>query len=93
VARKREQHWQRVSFLPPVVTHYAFDRNKNSKVGTKIASFGVPDYCFDAFDSYTNDLNAIMSEYGYFEKGSDTKEIDKFFGIPFKDMTDWPSDK
>ena len=91
--KDRKNHWERCTFMPPVVPNYTFDEKKNLTQGTNIASFGVPEYCFDSFQSYIRDVGAILSKYGYFEESDDVSLIDKFFGVAFKDMADWPSDK
>ena len=70
-----------------------FDEKKNLVQSTNIASFGVFEYCFDAFESYITDVHTVLSKYGYFEKSADLSVIDKFFGVAFKDMADWPSEK
>jgi hypothetical protein len=91
--KNRKNNWERCAFTPPVVPNNVFDEKKNLVKSTNIASFGVFEYCFDAFESYITDVHTVLSKYGYFEKGGDVSAIDKFFGVAFKAMADWPSDK
>ena len=64
--------------MPPVITNYAFDENKNLIHSVKIASFAVFEYCFDSFESYKRDVGAVMSKYGYSGESDDVSSIDKF---------------
>ena len=91
--KDRKNHWERCTFMPPVVTNFVFDENKKLTQGIKIASFGIPEYCFDSFKPYIRDVGAVMSKYGYFGKSDDASLIDKLFGVAFADMAGWPSDK
>jgi hypothetical protein len=91
--KARQNHWERCVFTPPVVPYNTFDEKKNLLQSTNIVSFGIPEYCFDAFQSYKSDVHAVLSKYGYDEESNDVSAIDKFFGVAFKDMADWPSDK
>ena len=66
-------------------------RKQNLIQSVKIASFGVFEYCFDSFDLYKRDVGAVMSKYGYSGESDDVSSIDKFFGVAFTEMADWPS--
>jgi hypothetical protein len=91
--KARKNHWEQCAFMPPLLPYNTFDENKNLLQSTCIASFGVFEDCFDAFQSYKSDVHAVLSKYGYDEESNDVSAIDKFFGVSFTDMGDWPSDK
>lgn len=91
--KDRKNHSERCAFTPPVVPNNIFDERKNLVQSTNTASFGVFEYCFDSFDAYIKDVHELLSKYGYDQQSGDVSEIDKFFGVAFTDMADWPSDK
>jgi hypothetical protein len=47
--KDRKNQSERCAFMPPVITNYAFDENKNLIQSVKIASFGVFEYLFRFF--------------------------------------------
>src|SRR5271165_3634751 len=91
-AKDRKNHSERCAFMEPLVPENIFDENKNWLQSKYTASIAVFENCFDAFQSYKEDVHALLSQYGYDKESNDVSSIDKFFGVAFKDMADWPSD-